>query len=240
MDKVDFNVRFFKFDVGGFELVFTQTMLNTLIVMGVLILFAIIVRIKIKNFKPVPESKFQNFVEIIVGNMNGFTIQNMGKKYAYFGGWFFTIFAFVMISNFMGLLTFRPPTADLATTMGLALTTFFLIHFMGLYVNKGGYFKGYIDPLPGLLPLNIIGEIATPLSLGLRLFGNILGGTIIMGLFYTAIQLGSNMLTKILLPLIGVPVASILHIYFDLFAGFLQSFIFVILSMSFIKEKIGD
>lgn len=240
MDKVDFNVKFFKFDVAGFDLVFTETMMTTLIVMAMLIIFAIVVRIKIKNFKPVPDSKFQNFVEIIVDGMNNFTKQNMGEKYSYFGGWFFTIFAFIMVSNFMGLLTFRPPTADLATTMGLALTTFFLIHFMGLYVNKWGYFKGYVDPLPGLLPLNIIGEIATPLSLGLRLFGNILGGTIIMGLFYTAIQLGNNLLAKILLPLFGIPIASILHVYFDLFAGFLQSFIFVILSMSFIKEKIGD
>ena len=240
MDKVDFNVKFFKFDIGGFELVFTETMMTTLIVMAILILFAIVVRIKIKNFKPVPDSKFQNFVELIVDGMNNFTIQNMGKKYAYFGTWFFSIFSFIMISNFMGLLTFRPPTADLATTMGLALTTFFLIHFMGLRVNKLGYFKGYVDPLPILLPLNIIGEIATPLSLGLRLFGNILGGTIIMGLFYTAIQIGNNLLAKILIPLFGIPIASILHIYFDLFAGFLQSFIFVILSMSFIKEKIGD
>lgn len=224
------------FNIGGIKFDFTQTMMNTWIAIAVLVIFALIARSKLNKFEEVPNSKFQNFIEFIIETMQNFTIQNMGEKYKYFGGWFFGIFSFVLFSNFMGLISFRSPTADLATTLALALSTFTLIHFMGIKVNKGSYFKGYIEPMPVLLPLNIIGEIATPISLSLRLFGNILGGTIIMGLIYSALQAG-----HLILQIIGFGVVTpVLHAYFDVFAGFLQTFIFVILSMTFIKDKIGE
>lgn len=214
----------------------TQTMMNTWIIIIALTIVALIVRAKINKFTDVPTTKLQNIVELIIETMENFTIQNMGEKYKYFGNWFFGVFCFVLVSNYMGLLSFRSPTADLGTTLALALSTFTLIHFMGIKVNKGAYFKGYLEPMPVLLPLNIIGELATPLSLSLRLFGNILGGTIIMGLVYSAIQS-----VNVLLQIVGFGAATpILHVYFDVFAGFLQTFIFVILSMTFIKDKIGD
>ena len=214
----------------GEEVWITETMVTTWIIMLFLIIFAIIARIKINNFKDIPNSKFQNMLEAIVEIMDSFVEQNMGTKYKYFGNWFFGVFIFILTSNFSGLLAFRPPTADLATTLALALSTFVLIHFMGIKVGKGSYFKGYFEPMLILFPLNVIGEIATPISLSLRLFGNILGGTIIMGLVYTALPT--------ILKLIGIP--AVLHGYFDVFAGFLQTFIFVILSMTFIKDKIPD
>ena len=214
----------------------TQTMMNTWIIIIAVLIIGLILRAKIKKFTDVPSTKLQNIVELIIETMENFTIQNMGEKYKHFGHWFFGIFSFVLISNYMGLLTFRSPTADLATTLALSLSTFTLIHFMGIKVNKGGYFKGYVDPMPLLLPLNIIGELATPISLSLRLFGNILGGTIIMGLVTSSLQKAN-----VLLQVLGFGVATpLLHIYFDVFAGFLQTFIFVILSMTFIKDKIGD
>lgn len=215
----------------------TQTMMNTWIIIIALTIVALIVRAKINKFTDVPTTKLQNIVELIIETMENFTIQNMGEQYKYFGNWFFGVFCFVLVSNYMGLLSFRSPTADLGTTLALSLSTFTLIHFMGIKVNKGGYFKGYLEPMPLLLPLNIIGELATPLSLSLRLFGNILGGTIIMGLIYSALQSANN----IILQIIGFGAATpILHAYFDVFAGFLQTFIFVILSMTFIKDKIGE
>jgi len=206
----------------------TYTTMNTWIIMAVLIIFAIIVRVKLNKFKSVPESGFQNFVETIVDAMDNFVGSNMGEKYKYFGNWFFGVFSFVLISNLSGLLGFRPPTADLATTACLGFSTFFLIHFMGIVKGKKEYFKGYLEPFPFWIPMNIISNLATPVSLSFRLFGNILGGSIIMGLFYT-------------LPAyvkVGIPAA--LHVYFDVFAGFLQTFIFVMLSMSFIADKIPD
>ncbi len=221
-------------NVGGVNI--TQTMMNTWIILIFLTIVALILRAKINKFTDVPTTKLQNIVEFIIETMENFTIQNMGEKYKYFGNWFFGIFCFILVSNYIGLLSFRSPTADLGTTLALSLSTFTLIHFMGIKVNGGAYFKGYMEPMPLLLPLNIIGEIATPISLSLRLFGNILGGTIIMGLINSALQNG-----HVILQIIGFgAITPVLHAYFDVFAGFLQTFIFVILSMTFIKDKIGE
>lgn len=220
--------------IGGVNI--TQTMMNTWIILIALTIIALILRVKINKFTDVPTTKLQNIVEFLIETMENFTIQNMGEKYKYFGNWFFGVFCFILVSNYIGLLSFRSPTADLGTTLALSLSTFTLIHFMGIKVNGGAYFKGYIEPMPLLLPLNIIGEIATPISLSLRLFGNILGGTIIMGLINSALSKG-----HIILQVIGFgAITPVLHAYFDVFAGFLQTFIFVILSMTFIKDKIGE
>lgn len=216
------------FELFGMQFRFTETIRNTWIIMAILIAFAIVVRIKLRKFKDVPETGFQNFVETIVDVMDSFVAGNMGEKYKYFGNWFFGVFTFILFANLFGLLGFRAPTADLATTACLALTTFFLIHFMGIFTAKGGYFKSYLEPIPFLLPINIISEIATPVSLSFRLFGNILGGSIIMGLVYS------------LPPYIKVGIPAVLHVYFDVFAGCLQTFIFVMLSMAFIGDKIPD
>lgn len=234
---MDFGYQVIKqFYIGNIPVPITQTMMNTWIAIVVLVLFALIARAKLKKFEEVPNSRFQNIIEFLIETMQNFTIQNMGEKYKYFGGWFFGIFSFILFSNFMGLISFRSPTADLATTLALALSTFAIIHFMGIKVGKGAYFKGYFEPIPILFPLNVIGEIATPISLSLRLFGNILGGTIIMGLIYSSLELG-----HIILKILGFGIITpVLHSYFDVFAGFLQTFIFVILSMTFIKDKIGE
>ena len=104
-----------------------------------------------------------------------------------------------------------------------------MIHGFGIKVNGLGYFKGFFEPIPLLFPLNVIGELANPISLSFRLFGNILGGTIIMGLFYAMLPWFVK---------IGIP--SALHFYFDVFAGGLQTFIFVMLSMTFVSNAMGN
>lgn len=228
---MDFGAKvLYEIEVFGKSVWITETIVTTWILMLLIIIFAIIARIKISRFEDVPNSKFQNFLEVIVEAMDNFVGNNMGAKYKYFGSWFFTVFTFVLVSNYSGLLGFRPPTADLATTAALGVSTFVLIHFMGITKGKKSYFKAYFEPMPVLFPLNVISEVATPISLSLRLFGNILGGTIILGLVYNFIP--------VIAKVFGIP--SILHAYFDVFAGFLQTFIFVILSMTFIKDKIPD
>ncbi|MCD7905732.1 MAG: F0F1 ATP synthase subunit A [Clostridiales bacterium] len=225
---MDFGSQYIELQLGSFTLRLSETIITTWIIMAALIIFAVIVRSKLKKFEEVPKSGFQNVVEAMVEVMDSFVAGNMGDKYRYFGNWFFGVFAFILFSNLSGLLGFRAPTADLGTTAALALTTFVLIHFMGIVTGKLGYFKSYFEPVPFLVPLNIISEIATPVSLSFRLFGNLLGGTIIMGLVYT-------------IPMyIRLWVPAFLHIYFDVFAGCLQTFIFVMLSMAFIGDKIAD
>jgi len=98
---------------------------------------------------------------------------------------------------------------------------------LGLGKNGFGHIKALFEPMPLLFPINLIGELATPISLGFRLFGNVIGGTIIMGLLYAA-------LPKLLQ--FGFP--SVLHLYFDVFSGALQTFIFVMLSMTFVSGAI--
>jgi F-type H+-transporting ATPase subunit a len=216
------------FDIFGYNVWITQTIVSTWIVMAILMIFALVVRARLNKFKSVPTG-FQNFIEVIVDTMDKFCIDNMGEKYSYFGGWFFGMFLFILCSNLLGLFNLRPPTSDIATTAAFGITTFLMIHVFGIMKSKKDYFKGFLEPLPFLLPLNILGEVAVPISLSFRLFGNLLGGVIIMGLVYA------------LFPLIlklGVP--AMLHIYFDIFAGGLQAYIFVILSMTFIKGKLPE
>jgi len=216
-----------RFDVAGQEVWLTQTVVTTWIIMAALILFAFAVRVKLKNFKDKPEG-FQNVIELGVENMYKLVLTCMTEKYDYFGKWFFGVFCFILCSNLSGLLGFRAPTADLSTTVAVALATFVMMHFMGICTGKGSYFKGYIEPLPFLLPLNIVSEIATPISLSFRLFGNIMGGMVIMSLVY-GLPRWLNF---------GIP--AVLHTYFDVFAGCIQTVVFVMLSMTFIKDKIAD
>lgn len=226
---MDFNNKVYTIvKIFGIDIWITETLVNTWIIILFLSIFAVTVNILLKKFDSIPRG-FQNFIELIVESIDNMTKSNMGEEYLYFSGWFFSVFAFLLCSNLSGLVGLRPPTADLATTLTFALITFFLIHLMGIVTGGKNYFKSYIEPFPLLLPINIIGEIATPISLSFRLFGNIFGGLVITGMIYS------------LFPLIlklGLP--GIFHIYFDVFAGVLQAFIFVILSMTFIKDKIPD
>jgi F-type H+-transporting ATPase subunit a len=216
------------FDAFGLTFSVTESIVSTWIVMAVLIVLAIIVRVKLSKFKDVPTG-FQNFVEFIVEAMHNFCVGTMGEKNSNFGGWFFGMFVFILVSNLSGLFNLRPPTSDLATTAAFAISTFVMIHVFGIMKSKKAYFKAYLEPLPFLLPLNLVGELAVPISLSFRLFGNLLGGLIVMGLWYS--------LVPFILQL-GVP--AVLHIYFDIFAGVLQAYIFVILSMTFIKDKLPE
>ena len=138
--------------------------------------------------------------------------------------------AFILFSNYSGMILpwIRPPTTDLATTVPLALSTFMLIHIMGIKMQGKKYFKAYLEPNFLFLPINIIGELAKPFSLSFRLFGNILGGLIILELMYSMLPF----VMRFILPNIG-------HIYFDLFAGALQAFVFTMLSLTFIHQKAG-
>ena len=227
-DNLDFGAQlYFKlFEVNGQPIYLTQTIISTWLVILGLIIVAFIIRVKMKNFKEVPETKLQTAVEMIVDVINNFAISNMGAVGKKFAGYYGPLLIYIGVCNLSGLIGIRPPTADFATTLAFALITFFMIHGFGIKSKGVGYFKGFLEPFPLLLPINIIGELATPVSLSFRLFGNILGGSIIMGLVYA-------MFPKIVV-FLGIP--AVLHGYFDVFAGALQAFIFVMLSMTFVSN----
>ena len=213
----------------GLEIWITDTMISTWIIMGILITFGIIVRIKVRSFKEVPTG-FQNVVEALVETFEGYLRSTIGDKLMFLGSWFFTLFLFILLSNLSGLFPIiRTPTADWSMTFGLALVTFILIQAMGVKYRKAGYIKDLFAPLPWwcpiplFLPINVIGELARPISLSFRLFGNMLAGLIMMSLIYALFPV----VVQFIIP-------SALHAYFDLFSGVLQTYIFVTLSMTFI------
>lgn len=215
-------------EILGNEIWITETILNTWIIMAILIALAIIARIKLSSFKEIPTG-FQNVIESVVEIFDNFVTKNMGKKLSYVGSWFFMVFIFVFSSSLFSTFGLRAPTADFATTFGLAMATFVMMIVLGLRHRKGKYLKSLLEPHFVFFPINLIGELAKPVSLSFRLFGNVLSGTIILTLWYA--------LTPMLLQ-IGIPAA--LHTFFDVIIGFLQTYIFVIMSLMYIKGAADD
>lgn len=223
---------------GQFGLPVTITVVTT----WFLILFMFLLfKIGTSKLKVIP-GKLQLFLELLYDFLDGIIGQMMGswkKKYfSYIGPLFLFIFTSNIIAFFPipwffhenGHLTFAPafktPTADLNTTVGLALLTTFAFLAAGIRTSGFfGYLKGFLAPIPIMLPLNIVGEFAKPVNISVRLFGNAFAGGVIMGLLY-----------------MGAPavVPAALHLYFDLFQGLVQSFVFIMLSMVYIQGALGD
>lgn len=220
--------------IGDFRI--SETVIVTWIIMAIITLGAFLLT---RNLKKIPTSKVQIFTEFIVLSIHNLVTDTMGEQNAkkmpnmvpYIG----SLFIFFALSNLIGLLGFRSPTIDLDTTFAWASMTFIMIYYSGVRFHGLKYFKGLMEPIPFLLPLNIIGELAKPISLSFRPFGNILGGAVIMGLLYDFLAYLSS-----LIPVVGkIPIGQFLipipfHMYFDLFAGVLQAFIFVMLTMVFV------
>lgn len=228
MNDLDFFIHGYKIvNIFGVEFQITTTHLCLFFVMAILIAFGIFANRAIKKADPkVAPKGFLNVVELLVEQVDGLLVENMGSelgpKFANYVG---TLFAFLLLCNWSGLLGLRPPTADYGVTLPLALVTFFIIQYQGIKYQKWGRLKGLFEPVVFFFPLNLISEVATPLSMSLRLFGNLLSGTIMMGLIY-------GLLPKVLL--IAWPAA--LHVYLDVFAGALQAFVFCMLTMVFVKN----
>ncbi len=212
----------------GQEVWITTSHACILIVMALMIGFAIAANRKMKKASDVPDG-FQNIIELIVEMLDGVVQGTMGKWAPRFVNYISTIFIFILMSNISGLFGLRPPTADYGTTLALALITFSMIRF-----NKAKHQKlkdiwiGMCSPLPPWLPIwtpiNIISEIAVPISLSLRLFANVLSGTVIMALVYG------------LLKFLALAWPSVLHVYFDLFSGAIQTYVFCMLTMTYVTQ----
>lgn len=230
MFNLDFNNHVFGIiNFLGIKIWLTESLINTWVISFVLCLITLILNIfVIKNFKETPKF-LQNILETIIEFVSSIIEKNLDIKSRMMEGYFFGLFIFILFSNLSGLLGLRPPTADFSTCFSFALVTFFLIHTTGIITGKSKYFKSYFEPNFVMLPINLISEIATPISLSFRLFGNMIGGTIIMSMIY-----------KLLPIFLKFWIPGIFHIYFDIFAGIIQSFIFISLSLIFIKNKTYD
>ncbi len=229
--EADFSIHSFqKLNIFGHELWITSTHVSMLIVTVVLIVLAWIVNRKIKKSNPEDTpGMLQNVFELAVTSIDNMVRGIMGTNAKRFVNYIGCVFMFALLSNISGLFGLRPPTADYGVTLPLGLITFAMIHYCGIKKNKGGHFTALFKPNPILFPINLIGEIAVPLSLSLRMFGNVLSGTVMMGLIY-----------GLLLPPITTGIPAFLHIYFDIFSGCIQAYVFCMLTMVYVNDKIAD
>ncbi|MDD3921576.1 MAG: F0F1 ATP synthase subunit A [Eubacteriales bacterium] len=225
-DRGKFTVEIFAPRVTVLGYTISSTVLITWAAMLFLIILALILRFTVlRRLKDVPTGA-QNVLEIMVDGISSYTESTSG------GGlgdnlcaYFFTVAALMVASAMIELFGLRAPTADITMTFSLALITFILINYYGIR-QKGvkGRIKSLAEPTPVVFPMRVVSDFAVPVSLACRLFGNMLGGMIVMELLYSS--LGN----------FGIAIPSVVGLYFNVFHPLIQVFIFVTLSLTFIRE----
>ena len=222
--------------IGEYSFLIHQSIL---IWFGVLIFVGILLTWggkKIRMADPIKEPEgavlvFENLGNIIKGVIGGNLNERTWRYLPFYG----TIMICMAISCLMGLIGLQPPTSNLTLNLTLALIMVILIHGTDIRLHGiKGKLKSLAEPIPLLFPLNVIGDLALPVSLTLRLFGNLLGGTIIIALLYNMI--------KAIMPygILAFAVTPFLHLYFDVFTAFMQTYIFFMLTSFFLSEVLDD
>lgn len=220
---------YFEFNFFGFPVSINTSQVTTVIVMGFILILAFIARRAVLNGDPDNPGMIQNVTEMLVEFLDGLVSSGMGKRAKTYRNFILTLMIFICISNISGIFGLRPPTADFAVTFGMGIIVFFIIQYVNFKNNGFGAITGLFQPLPVLFPINLIGEFANPISLSLRLFGNVVGGTIMLGLYYGLLPWFAKL---------GIP--AFLHAYLDLFSGVIQTYVFAMLTMVWITDKYGD
>ncbi|MDD4796675.1 MAG: F0F1 ATP synthase subunit A [Eubacteriales bacterium] len=213
---------------GGMPI--TNTLVTALVASAALMVLALLARIfALPRFREQPAG-VQNVLELMVEGMQRYTIGRLGDGLGnQLAPYMFTIAAFIGMNGFLELIGIgvaRPAPSDLNCTFGLALVTFVLIQVYGIK-KKGikGRLKSYATPSPVIFPIKLVTDLAVPVSLACRMFGNILGGMIVMELLYSVAAL------SFVLP-------AFLSAYFTVFHTGMQVFIFITLSLAFIEEAV--
>lgn len=194
----------------------------TWIIMVILVIASILLT---RNLKLIPDRK-QMMLESFVGFLRDFFREQLGEKGMAYFPFLATVIIYIGFANIIGLLGFTPPTKDLNVTAGLAIMSIVLVEVAGIRA-KGtkGWLKSFAKPVAIIAPLNVMELVIRPLSLCMRLFGNVLASYIIMELI------------DVVCPIV-IPLAF--SAYFDIFDGFIQAYVFVFLTSLFINEAIED
>lgn len=199
----------------------SESVVVTWIIMAVLILIAFILtrNLKIKNI-----SKRQAVAELIVTKLTGIIENMVGPKGKVFVPYLTTVLCYIGFANIIGLFGFKSPTKDLTVTVALAVMSIVLVEGAGIYFQGfKRWLHRFTEPMVIVTPINILEIFTRPLSLCMRLFGNVLGAFVIMELI--------KMVVPVILP-------SVFSLYFDLFDGLLQAYVFVFLTSLYIQEAI--
>ena len=198
------------------------------------------------GIKVVPDSKRQLAAEWIVEKVTGLVSDNMGKKFLGFAPFVAGILALSALSSLSSLLGLFPPTSDMNVVVGWAILVFILITHYKLQGGLWNYIKGFFSPIPFFAPLNIIGEFATPISMAFRHYGNVMSGMVISVLIAFALRNLSVMVLGWLpgflgqIPFLQVGLPAVLSLYFDIFSGCMQAFIFAMLTMMNIATAVPE
>ena len=185
--------------------------------------------------------KRQIAAEWIVEKTKNLVRGNMGEYFSSFAPFVAAIMGLSAFSSLLTLIGLYPPTSDINTVGGWAILVFFLITYYKFKCGPVHYLKSFGDPVPFLAPLNIISEFATPVSMAFRHYGNVLSGSVISILVATALQGLSNIVFGKLpgllgeIPFLQIGIPAVLSVYFDLFSGLLQAFIFAMLTMLYVS-----
>ncbi|MBQ3462767.1 MAG: F0F1 ATP synthase subunit A [Clostridia bacterium] len=234
--KILFTIPLF----GGIRV--TESIVNMWIIMAVLVIVSILLT---RNLKVRNPSKRQLALEKLITMLNNLVTDNMGEKYKAFAPYIGTLFALSIFGSLSSLTTMRPYTADLSVILAWTVLTFFMIQANNIK-NHGvlGWLKSFTQPVAFITPLNIISEIANPISMTFRHFGNIAAGLVITSLVYGGLAalsaavlswVPSEFLASI--PILQAGIPAVLSVYFDLFTSFLQAYILCMLTMVFIKSS---
>jgi F-type H+-transporting ATPase subunit a len=228
----------FTVTVAGYKIPVTETVVVSWVVMVLLVIAALLVT---RNLERIPRG-FQTLLEAGIEFLNNFSKQQFGKRAKIFSPYIGTLFLFLLAANVLPAITpvfafgkeplfdIKPPTRDINVCAALALVSVLLMLFSGLVARgPGGWFKNLLHPIPAMLPFNLLEYIIRPLSLCLRLFGNILGGFIIMTLINIALAGAIKFSLVIPIPL---------SLYFDFFDGFIQALVFTFLTTLYVSEAV--
>ncbi len=221
--------------------------ISSLILIGIICLLCFYIAIRARFANPLKKPwGLLLLAEVGVEFFDGLVESLMGKKYRGFGGFIMAIAVYLFLAFIWGLTGLPSPVTYLATPLSLGLITFVLIHANAARFNKFRYFKRYVEPIPLFLPINLISMWAPLLSLTMRLFGNALAGWTLMTLLYAALNGVGGTIIEASGHAMGAGsfvapiVTPILHAYFDLFSGLIQTVVFLFLSMIFIANEGPD
>ncbi|MBM7853736.1 F-type H+-transporting ATPase subunit a [Desulfohalotomaculum tongense] len=218
--------------VAGYSIdVNVKTIVMTWIVMAIVALVGVLATRNLSMDKP---SRLQVVYESVYEYLKGLIFDNItsDKRAASMVTFIVTLFTFLWFANMLGLVpTMMSPTADVNTTMGLALMVFFTTQFLGLKDKGLGHFKHFVEPFPFFLPLVIVEELAKPVTLAFRLFGNIYAGEVLIAVLLGLIPLSGS--------LMGGFIPSVIWLAFSIFVGTIQAFIFSMLTIIYTSQAVN-
>ena len=207
--------------LGGIPV--ADSVVVTWIVMAVLLALSLVLT---RNLRVRSPGRVQAALEWAVQFLNSFVKTNIGTHWRPFAPWLGTVALYIGVSNLIGIFGLTPPTKDISVTAALAVMSMLLIYGAQFRYNGPlGGLKKFAEPMPLLLPINLMEVVIRPLALCMRLFGNILGAYIIMEML--------KFVAPVILP-------AVFSIYFDLFDGLIQTVVFVFLTTLFTGEGIKD